>query len=135
MIEKEVQKIVEDKLTLWRCIVFRQQSGAMKQIYKGKERFIRMGKQGTPDILACSPTGEFMGIEVKSKMSEVKSWLKKCQDITKEREYFQRDCLQQLNRKGAITLLAWFEETEGVCFGLLDFNGKEVGLIKTNNIF
>ena len=50
-------------------------------------------KKGVPDILACSPTGQMIAIEVKSATGKP----------SKLQEYH----IAELNNRGAIALVAW----------------------------
>lgn len=62
--EAQIQKQIIDWLKL-KCIFhWRNNSGAMFSIYKGKKRFMRFGAVGSPDIFAIF-RGKLYGIEVK----------------------------------------------------------------------
>lgn len=70
--EHEIQKQILDWLTIKRIFHWRNNSGAMRSVYKGKSRFMRFGAVGSPDIIAID-AGYIFGIEVKGpdgKLSE-----------------------------------------------------------------
>ncbi|MEK6881206.1 MAG: hypothetical protein AABY22_16415 [Nanoarchaeota archaeon] len=65
LIEKEIQRLVLDYLTIKKFFHWRNNSGAMVSEYKGKKRFFRFGETGSPDIFALIK-GTLYGIEIKS---------------------------------------------------------------------
>ena len=48
-----------------RGFVWRNNVGAFRVTYKGKRRFVRFGRTGTPDIMGYGPDGRFIGVECK----------------------------------------------------------------------
>jgi hypothetical protein len=62
--ESEIQKAILEWLAYKRICHWRNNSGAMVSEYKGKRRFMRFGKVGSPDIFAVKD-GVCYGIEVK----------------------------------------------------------------------
>lgn len=77
--EHSIQNACIDLLEIHGFEVIRVNSGKQKAEYtyktgerKGttKTRFIHMAKTGTSDIIACSPRGEFMALEVKAPGNE-----------------------------------------------------------------
>jgi len=66
MLEKDIQNAIMDWLKLKGWYALRINSGAQfKENSKGKKYMIRLAPPGTPDIIACTPKGRFIGIEVK----------------------------------------------------------------------
>mgnify|MGYP001590960628 CR=1 FL=1 len=69
--ESDIQRAIIEYLEWNKWFVLRINSGMISSDYwhKGKGRIvkslIRLAPPGTPDILACSPGGKFIGIEVK----------------------------------------------------------------------
>jgi hypothetical protein len=62
-------------LYLHGCDVIRNNTGAFKQSYTRKdgsvgESWIRTGKKGSGDIIACSPKGRWIEVEAKSDSGE-----------------------------------------------------------------
>lgn len=64
MTEHELQRCILDYLTQKRIFHWRNNSGALHSVYKGKARFMRFGAVGSPDIFAVK-NGKIVGIEVK----------------------------------------------------------------------
>jgi hypothetical protein len=64
MKESEVQRSILQYLAIKKVFHYRNNSGAIVSTYKGKERFMRFGALGSPDII-CIIKGRFVGIEVK----------------------------------------------------------------------
>ena len=62
--ESEIQKAILEWLAWKHVFHWRNNSGAMLSEYKGKTRFMRFGKVGSPDIFAMKD-GTCYGIEVK----------------------------------------------------------------------
>lgn len=62
--EKATQKAVIDYLTLKRHFFWRNNSGAMVSEYKGRQRFMRFGTTGSPDIFVLK-NGMLYGLEIK----------------------------------------------------------------------
>ena len=65
MSEHEVQTTIIDWLKMKRIFFWRANNGAMSIAHKGKSRFIRFGKKGSPDIFVIVG-GKIFGIEVKA---------------------------------------------------------------------
>ena len=65
-VEQDLVKAVLQYLTLQGCLVWRQNQGAVKASYKGKERFVRFcSRPGVSDIIGVSKWGHFMAVECK----------------------------------------------------------------------
>lgn len=64
MREQDIQRQILDWLELQHIFHWRANTGAFAGEYKGKKRFVRFGKKGTPDIFAVLG-GKIFGIEVK----------------------------------------------------------------------
>lgn len=64
--EGQVIRAVLDFLKFKGIPVFRNNTGGVRQSYKGKERFVRFGTPGWPDIVGVGPGGRFLGIECKA---------------------------------------------------------------------
>jgi hypothetical protein len=66
--EQDLVKQVLSYLTLCRCPVWRNNTGAVPATYKGKRRFFRFGHPGSPDVLAVlPPSGTLLGVECKAR--------------------------------------------------------------------
>jgi len=68
LIEKESQvlKVCLDYLHAKGYIVIRNNSGKVfLSNENGSRRMVRFGDPGSPDIIACSPTGQFVAVECK----------------------------------------------------------------------
>ncbi len=86
--EKEILNACLDYLnTIWGCKCWRQNTGAMSSVYKGKTRFMRFGQPGQADI-----TGIYRGrrIEIEVKKPRTKPTL------------IQGEWLGEMQRLGAI---------------------------------
>jgi hypothetical protein len=68
--EQDIQRQILDWLELNHIFHWRSNTGAFAGEYKGKKRFVRFGKKGTPDIFAVYD-GEIFGIEVKGPNGEL----------------------------------------------------------------
>lgn len=66
MKEADIQRAILDYLAFKKYVAFKVPSGGIKI----ENRFIRMAKAGTSDIIGCSPTGRFIAIEVKKKSNK-----------------------------------------------------------------
>lgn len=62
--ESSVQKQITGTLEKMGAFFWRNNTGCILSFYKGKRRFIKYGKVGSPDIIAVI-NGRFVGIEVK----------------------------------------------------------------------
>jgi hypothetical protein len=62
--EREVQSAITDWLTHKHYFWWRNNTGSFLGEYKGKKRFVRFGKKGSPDIFVLIK-GRLIGIEVK----------------------------------------------------------------------
>ena len=82
MSEQKLQKRIIDWLT-------------KKDYYVVKT--IACNRKGVPDILACSPTGQFVGIEVKYGANTASE--------------LQKYNLAEIEKRGGISILAWDLET------------------------
>lgn len=63
--EKDIQSAIIEYLRLKRYIVFKHHSTGFA-VREGKLAPFRYGDRGIADIIACSPTGQFVAIEVKT---------------------------------------------------------------------
>ena len=63
--ESDIQRAILDWLAWNKIFHYRNNSGAMGGVYKGKKWFLRFGASGSPDII-CVIKGQFLGIEVKA---------------------------------------------------------------------
>ena len=52
-------------LVLKKVWAWRNNTGAVTALYKGKQRFFRFGAEGSPDVFAVLPSGKVMHIECK----------------------------------------------------------------------
>ena len=64
--EQDIQKIIIDYLRIKRYVVFKHHSTG-STVREGKAVFFKYGEKGISDIIACSPKGTFVAIEVKKK--------------------------------------------------------------------
>jgi len=62
--EAQILRQIMDYLELHRIFAYRNNTGAMTGVHKGKRWFVRFGKRGAPDIIAIRG-GQCYGIEVK----------------------------------------------------------------------
>jgi hypothetical protein len=62
--ESELKRLILDWLSLHRFFHWRNNTGAYSARYKGKERFIRFGDKGSPDIFVVR-RGQCYGLELK----------------------------------------------------------------------
>lgn len=65
--EHEIQHTILDYLNKAGHFCWRNNTGAVGSIYKGKQRFFRFGFRGSADILGISKLGRMIAIEVKRK--------------------------------------------------------------------
>jgi hypothetical protein len=68
--EKETQRAVLDYLTAKNIFHWRNNTGAVVATYKGKERFMRYGAVGSPDVFALR-NGTLYGLEIKDERGVV----------------------------------------------------------------
>lgn len=64
--EQEIQKSILDYLKLKKYLVFKHRSVGIKK-ENGSYIPLAYGEKGISDIIACSPKGQFIAIEVKKK--------------------------------------------------------------------
>ena len=64
--EKDVLKGCMQYLKLNGYVFIRNNSGAVISAYKGKNRMIRYGDKGSPDLIILGRHGEFIAVECKS---------------------------------------------------------------------
>ena len=64
-LEQEIKRQITDWLTIKRYFWWPNNTGAFKASYKGKGRFIRFGKKGSPDLYVLR-NGILFGIETKA---------------------------------------------------------------------
>lgn len=69
--EQDVQRAALDYLNIRGYCLFRNNTGMTRASYKGKERFIRFGSIGWPDIIGLTKEGQFFGIEFKSEKGKL----------------------------------------------------------------
>jgi hypothetical protein len=62
--EQEIQKSIIDYLRIKQYVVFKHHSTG-STIRQGKPVYFAHGEKGVADIIACSPKGSFVAIEVK----------------------------------------------------------------------
>lgn len=77
MSESHVVSACIQWLYLHGCDVIRNNTGAFKSVYRRKDgslgvSWIRTGKKGSGDILACSPTGRWIEIEAKDQHGKLR---------------------------------------------------------------
>ena len=65
--EKDIQRAILEYLQIKGYFCFRNNTGAFRATYGGKERFHRYGFTGSGDILGLTKEGKFFSIEVKAK--------------------------------------------------------------------
>ena len=65
MLEKEIQKQILDYLGIKKYFYWRNNTGAMPTMYKGRKGFVRFGDVGSPDIFLVRE-GRIYGLEVKT---------------------------------------------------------------------
>ncbi len=63
--ESDVVKSCLSILALKGIFAWRNNTGAVISMYKGKKRFIKYGCKGSPDIIGILPNGKFIGVECK----------------------------------------------------------------------
>jgi hypothetical protein len=68
--------------------VLRQQSG----VFRGHVGLVRVGEKGVSDLIACSPSGAFIAVEVKKPGGKP----------TEE----QLDFIDEINKRGGVALVA-----------------------------
>lgn len=90
--EKDTMKAIINLLHLYRFVVIRNNSGNIFLNSNGKTRAIKLGTPGASDIIACSPTGQFIAIEVKSEKGR----------LTDK----QRDFLRLVEKNNGIAIVA-----------------------------
>lgn len=93
-LEQNIVKSCIEYLTYRGYEVIRNNTGRFViQSDNGKFRMISFGKKGSPDIVACSPSGRFVAVECKkpgNKLTEL-----------------QQQYLEKLKQKGAIVVIAY----------------------------
>ena len=73
MTETELVRACLELLKLRGVLCWRQNTGALPQIYRGKKRYIRFGVKGMSDIVGILPGGRIICVECKlpgGKLSE-----------------------------------------------------------------
>lgn len=91
MNEKILQKAIIQYLRLKRCEVFKVNSGGVYDKKFGGYR--KNAYAGVADVIACSPEGRFIAIEVKGKNGKASEE--------------QKEFLYQIERRGGIAILAY----------------------------
>jgi len=64
--EQDIQRAIIEYLRLKRFVVFKHHSTG-STVRENKAVFFRYGDKGISDLIACSPTGRFVAVEVKKK--------------------------------------------------------------------
>src|SRR3990167_1185049 len=64
--EQDIQKQIIDYLRIKKYVVFKHHSTG-STIREGKPVFFAYGEKGISDVIACSPQGTFVAIEVKKR--------------------------------------------------------------------
>lgn len=110
--EKEIQKAIIDLLRLKKYVVFKHHSTGFT-IQNGETRTFRYGDKGISDIIACSPSGRFVAIEVKKKGGKVSDE--------------QLAFLASVRQRGGLALLAYsVDDVLAACEGAVDARVHEV---------
>lgn len=91
--EQDIQKAITDYLRLKRFIVFKHRNVGIFKQKTGRYIPLSFGEKGISDIIACSPTGRFVAIEVKKKGGRP----------TPE----QLDFLERVRKAGGVGILAY----------------------------
>lgn len=96
-------------------LVLRNNSGLIIISSNGKHRAIKMGTVGSPDIIACSPKGQFVAIECKSNKGK----------ITPSQKQF----LDNVRKRGGLALVVrniddLIKGLEGGSYELQNFNSR-----------
>jgi hypothetical protein len=65
MSESKLVKAALEYLSYRGIGVWRNNTGAVVSVYKGRKRIIRYGKKGSSDIIGLIPGGRFIGVECK----------------------------------------------------------------------
>lgn len=73
MKEKTLESAIKKWLELRGYYVKKINSGAAQKNYNGKQYWIRLGEEGSPDLICCIG-GLFVGIEVKKDKQELERW-------------------------------------------------------------
>jgi len=79
MLEKAIQKSILDYLGYRQKCFWRNNSGAMVSEYKGRQRFMRFGENGSPDIFVVK-NGNIYGLEVKNEKGKQSDSQKEWED-------------------------------------------------------
>ena len=83
--ESGIVKTCLEYLSLMGYIAIRNNSGLVIFDSNNKKRAIKLGTAGSPDIIACSPKGQFVAIECKSSKGRLtekqKEFLKKVEKL------------------------------------------------------
>jgi len=89
--EHAIMNAIIDLLRYENYYVWRNNTGAQKHTYNGRERWVRFGKPGFSDIFAVQPkTGRFIALEVKTPRTK--------NSATR----FQLDFIQRIKDQGGI---------------------------------
>ena len=68
--EQDIQKAIIDYLRIKKYVVFKHHSTG-STVRNNKAVFFKHGDRGISDIIACSPKGQFIAIEVKKKGGKI----------------------------------------------------------------
>jgi len=90
--EQDIQKVIIDYLRLKKFVCFKHHSTG-STIRDNKAVFFKHGDRGIADIIACSPRGLFIAIEVKKKTGKASPE--------------QLEFLERVNESGGIGILAF----------------------------
>lgn len=91
--ETQLVKACIDYLTLVGCYCWRNNTGALSAVYKGKPRFIRYGLPGSADILGVAPNGKMLTVECKVGKNKPTA--------------LQAEFLAEVRRRGGIAIVAY----------------------------
>lgn len=91
--EKDIQRQILEWLAYQGIFSWRNNTGAIVSEYKGKQRFMRFGMKGSPDIIGILKDGKFLAIEVKRKGGK----------MTSEQIVF----FERINENGGVAILAY----------------------------
>ena len=90
--EHSIQLAILQFLAFAGVYAWRNQSGALPAVYRGRKRLIRFGKVGSADILGVLPGGKLLAIEVKAMKGKVTP--------------AQQEFLDNINSNGGVAFVA-----------------------------
>lgn len=89
--EQNIQRAIIEYLRLKKYVVFKHHSTG-STVREGQAVFFKHGDRGIADVIACSPIGSFVAIEVKTKSGKTSP--------------DQLEFLERVRANGGITVLA-----------------------------